>query len=80
MTKFTAESKVRREITVAGIESGVQAEIAAAGISFWVKGSRKRIHIGWKQIIQAARTGTDVPSYLMDKPFELLEYQVKKGS
>ena len=72
-------SAIRREIAIDGLEKPVQVEITAVGVSFRVKGSRKRVHVGWKQVVQAGSTGTDVPSFLMGHPFELLQYQVRKS-
>lgn len=72
-------SSIRREIVVDGLSKPVQSEVTADGISFWIKGSRKRVHVSWKQIIQAGHTGTDVPAFLMNKPLELLQYQITKG-
>jgi hypothetical protein len=75
MTKLEGDSTLKREIRIPGLEKPVQVEIAADGISFWVKGNRKRVHVGWLQVVQAGHTGTDVPSFLMNKPLELLKYQ-----
>jgi hypothetical protein len=72
-------SSIKREIVVGGLSKPVQSEITADGISFWIKGSRKRVHVGWKQIIQAGHTGTDVPAFLMNKPIELLQHQIVKA-
>lgn len=77
--RIAAGSSIKREIDVAGLKQPVQSEITADGISFWIKGSRKRVSVTWKQIIQAGKTGTAVPAFLMDKPLELLQYQITKG-
>lgn len=72
-------SCIKREIEIEGLEKQVQTEITNDGISFWIKGNRKRVYVGWKQIVEAGRTGTDVPAFLMNKPMDLLRYQITKA-
>jgi hypothetical protein len=79
MQQIAEGSSIKRELRIVGFSKPVQAEVTAVGIRFWIKGNRKRVHASWKQIIQAGVTGTDVPSYLMGKPLELLLYQITKG-
>lgn len=79
MAKLEGDTKLRREIRIHGLEKPVQVEFTATGISFWIKGSKKRVAVDWKQVVQAGHTGTDVPSFLMNKPFELLMYQITKS-
>jgi hypothetical protein len=79
MTRLEGASTLRREIKIHGLEEPVQAEMTAQGISFWIKGSKKRVTVGWRQAVIAGQTGTDVPSFLMNKPLELLQYQITKA-
>lgn len=79
MTRLEGDSQINREIIIDGLEKPVQTSITAHGISFWIKGSKKRVHVGWKQVVQAGHTGTDVPAFLMSKPLELLQYQITKA-
>lgn len=78
MTHITPGSKMRREISIPGIPSAVSAEIGYSGISFWVKGSRKRIWLPWADAVAASDTPQDVPSHLYGKPLELLRHQASK--
>jgi len=66
-------SSLQREIYVTGI-GPVNVEITPEGLSFWVKGSRKRVRIVWLKTIAASSTSMDVPSYLAGSPVELLAH------
>ena len=48
------------------------------GFSFWVKGHRKKVNLSWYAAASAGSTPVDVPSFLMSKPIELLQYQAKE--
>jgi hypothetical protein len=76
-TKLEGDSSIKREIVVTGI-GPVQVEISSEGLSFWVKGSRKRVRTSWMAAIEAGSTGYDVPSYLEGRPVELLRHQRAK--
>lgn len=43
MTRLEGDSQINREIVVDGLDKRVQASITAAGISFWIKGSKKPV-------------------------------------
>jgi hypothetical protein len=77
MTKL--EGTIKREIRVHGIEQPIQLTIdPEEGLSFNVKGSRKHVTIDWVRLVKACRTGVDVPSYLAQSPFELLQHLANK--
>lgn len=78
MTQFRHGSSIKREIKVFGVDQPVLIEIDASGITFWVKGSRKKTTLSWYQAVQASHTPSDVPSFLMGKPLELLQYQAAR--
>lgn len=77
MTKL--EGQIRREMHVHGVEQPVQLTIdPEEGISFNVKGSRKHVRLDWHRVVNACITDSDVPSYLMGRPFELLQHLAEK--
>ena len=78
MTTIAAGKKIQRDIRVSGVEKPVTVEINAQGLSFWIKGHRKRVHLSWHMAVNAGSTPVDVPSFLMGKPIELLQYQAKQ--
>jgi hypothetical protein len=79
MASVLEEGKVlKRVIRLHGINKPVVIEISTAGVSIYVKGARKHLHGNWYAIVnKAMETPADVPSYLMGKPWELLEKQAK---
>jgi hypothetical protein len=79
-TKFTDGSSIKREIRVSGNDQPVLVEINAQGVSFWVKGSRKRVRTGWLQAVEAGYTGDDVPSFLAGHPLDMLKSQAGRAN
>jgi hypothetical protein len=75
MTTIQPGQKLTRLISIPGIDKPVTAEITYTGISFWVKGHRKRVRVTWTRTVEAGNTSEDVPSFLMGKPLELLQHQ-----
>jgi hypothetical protein len=78
MTVLAAGSKIQRDIHISGVEKAVTVEITSMGMSFWVKGHRKKVNLSWYAAASAGSTPVDVPSFLMSKPIELLQYQAKE--
>ena len=76
MTELT--SPLKRQLKIYGIVAPVNVEITTAGLLFSIVGTRKKVSVGWVQIIQAASTEKDVLSYLEGRPFEFLQHQAKK--
>lgn len=75
MTKL---KPIKREIRIHGVESPINLELDENGISLSVKGSRKKVQANWVSIAKACYTETDVPSFLMGKPYELLQHFATK--
>ena len=80
MTALHPGSKIHREISISGVDKPVQVEIAHNGLSFWCKGSRKKVWVPWPRVVDAGQTPEDVPSFLMGKPLELLRHQAARAS
>lgn len=79
MTELLEGSVLRRDIRIPSLNSNIITEISTKGIHFHVKGSRKKIYLSWDRAINAAVTPTSVPSFLMDKPMELLQHQANNN-
>ena len=77
MSEFKEGAKLRREVRIHGVEKPVQLEISVDGISFWIKGHRKRTTLTWSKAAAASQTGQDVPSFLMGDALGLLKHQAK---
>lgn len=76
MISLSEGQSIQREIRIPGVDQPVYIEIGHDGISFWSKKrARKRVFLPWSRAVNAGLTPTDVPSWLMDKPMELLRYQ-----
>lgn len=80
MTVLKEGSSLKREIRIPNIDSPVQVEITSKGLSFWVKGSKKRVSNTWFHIVQGCHTEMSVASFLMGKPIELLIHQASKAT
>lgn len=78
MTKFK-NSHIKRVIRVPSINSDLNVEMDANGVSFWIAGSRTRVFASWDTVVHSSHTPTSVPSFLMDKPVELLHYIAAKN-
>jgi hypothetical protein len=78
MTKLESGQVLKREIRVHGVEAPVNVEITSDGLTFAVKGTKKKVKIGWVQVVKSAITPNDVKSYLHGKPFEFLVTQAIK--
>jgi hypothetical protein len=78
-TRIAPGSSIKREIYIADIEKPVQMEITSFGITFWMKGSRKRVETRWLTIVSNGTTGQDVPSFLAGRPLELLKHYAERG-
>lgn len=74
MIELRDDQKLERIIRVHGVEAPVVVKITPHELVLKVKGSRKEIWLSWTQAVSHATTGTDVPSYLFDKPLELLKH------
>ena len=75
-TKLT--KPLQREITLPGVDKPILVEIRPEGVFASVKGSRTTIGTTWTQVINAMMTPSNVPSFLMGKPMELLRHKGKK--
>jgi hypothetical protein len=80
VTLLAAGKKIRRTVSLPWLEKPLNIEIASWGLAFWVQGSRKKATLTWTEAIRASVTPQDVPSYLMNKPCELMQHQAKKKS
>ena len=78
MTHLLPGSKIHREITIDAIDQPVSVDVTSSGLSFWIKGSRKKVWLPWSRAIEAGITGEDIPSFLMGKPLEFLQHQAAK--
>ena len=78
MTVLATGKKIQRDIHISGVGKAVTVEITSSGLSFWVKGHRKKTCLSWYGAAVASVTPRDVPSFLMGKPLELLQYQAKE--
>jgi hypothetical protein len=66
------EGKLEREIRIHGVEAPVLVEISPEGLSLRVKGSRTAVTTMWGQIVSVCSTPTNVKSYLMGRPLDVL--------
>lgn len=80
MSKLKEGQTLRREIHVYGVEGPVELEISTDGLRFHVKGSRKYVAVAWAAAVRSGATGVDVPSFLANKPLDLLAHEAKKVS
>ena len=78
MTVLATGKKIQRDIHISGVDKAVTIEISSLGLSFWVKGHRKKVSLSWYGAVTAGVTPIDVPSFLMGKPLELLQHQAKE--
>ena len=78
MTELKGEQTVTRILRVHGIEHPVILTIGASGLSFRVKGTQKPVSQNWTQVIAACSTPTNVPSFLMNKAYDFLQWVGKK--
>lgn len=78
MLRFKSGSSIKRMVNLPSVGSSVSVEIDGAGVSFWVPGSRARIYASWDNIATHSRTSETVPSFLMDRPLDLLRYYAAK--
>jgi hypothetical protein len=78
MTELNEGQSISRLIRVYGVEGPVAVTLKPGGISFRVKGTKKFVFAPWTEVVAACHTGTDVPSFLMDKPMDLLKNSAAK--
>lgn len=77
MTKL--DGLLKRELKIHGIEQPIQLLIdPELGVFLNVKGSRKKVSIDWVRLVKSCCTEPDVPSFLMSRPFELLQHLAEK--
>jgi hypothetical protein len=79
MTIIKPGSSLQRTISIPGVAKPVNVAITTAGLEFWVKGARTTVFVSWYKAVQAGNTPVEVPSFLMDKPVELLQHQAAKS-
>lgn len=80
MNAIAPGSKIRREINIPEIGVPVTVEITRSGVSFWIKGFRRRVWVGWPAVVEAGTTPDDIPSFLAGRPLALLKHQASKSS
>lgn len=67
--------EIRREVYLNDITSPVVVSVDPnAGIHLFIKGSRYQLWCPWDVLIKNSYTPSKVPSYLMDKPMEMLKH------
>jgi hypothetical protein len=66
------ETTLNRKITVPGIEGEIIVSMTSDGLSFRLKGSPKEITATWGRVIAACATPTNVPTFLVNEPFNFL--------
>jgi hypothetical protein len=72
------EKPLEREIRVYGVEEPVLVELSPEGLSARLKGTQTALLASWTQVIRAMNTPGNVPSYLMNKPFDFLQQTAAK--
>jgi hypothetical protein len=77
MTKLEGDKTLSRTIKVHGI-GDVIFEISEQGLEARIKGTKIGVTQSWVQVVQGMNTPANVPSFLMSKPVEFLQYQLKK--
>jgi hypothetical protein len=76
MTKLKSGKKIERELRVDGVDKPVYCSIEIDGLFFWAKkGAKKKLFVPWSRVVGAGLTPSDVPSFLMDRPLEMLRHQ-----
>jgi hypothetical protein len=78
MTELGEGQHLSRLIKVYGVEGPVQVTMLPGGIQFRVKGTKRIVFAPWTAVVNACGTGTDVPSFLMNKPMDLLKHSAAK--
>jgi hypothetical protein len=66
------ETTLNRKITVPGIEGEIVVSMTSDGLSFRLKGSQKEITATWRKVIAACATPANVPTFLVNEPFNFL--------
>jgi hypothetical protein len=77
-TELHEGHELEREIHVHGIERAVIVTLSSTGISMRLKGTQQQLHQGWVQIVEHMNMPTNVPSYLMGKPYEFFKKTAEK--
>lgn len=78
MTAIRPGSNMQRDIKIPDIDKPIVVEITNVGLSFWIKGHRKKVRVTWTATIRAGNTPEDVPSFLMGNCLGLLKHQAEK--
>jgi hypothetical protein len=69
---------LKRLIKIHSLSEPVEVGIEREGISVRVRGSRKKLFASWHQVVLAAQTPVDVPSFLAGRPIEFLKHALSK--
>jgi hypothetical protein len=68
------ETTLNRKIVVPGIEGEIIVSMTSDGLSFRLKGSQKDVTATWGRVIAACATPANVPTFLVNEPFNFLVY------
>lgn len=77
-TELKPTDHLIRLVHVPGIDVPVNVTFWEGGIMFRIPNTRTIVQLSWTQAINAAHTPGNVPSFLMDKPFQCLSHMAKK--
>lgn len=78
-THLKQNSKLHRAISVPGLTEDVIVTLTHEGLEVRTKGSRTALSHSWVGVISSLRTPVNVPSYLADRPMDLLRHQQQKS-
>lgn len=76
-TELQPEQKLKRLVRIHGLGL-IEVTVSIDGLAFRVPKTRKYITVDWTKVVKSGYTPSDVPSFLMGKPFEFLEHEAKK--
>jgi hypothetical protein len=72
-TKLVGDQKLRREITIFGIDAPVVVNLSAEGLTFKVKGSKIGVSAPWTAVVNVCNTPDNSPGKLHDRPIAFLQ-------
>lgn len=74
----TIKGKMKRQIRLHTVKAPVIITVTENGLEMAVAGYRTKVFGSWETIARALQTPANVPSYLADKPLEMLKQQADK--
>lgn len=79
MRLFKEKEVIRRLVRIMDVPVPVIVELTAEGLSFHVKGNKKKITTTWFRAVEAGCTPLNVKSYVAGHPVKMLQAQAAKG-